>query len=128
MGSVPLVLRYISRSFHKEGKSPFSKCTSRSIETKATKKDDGASITTLKGSVTVSTLKMWQARPPLFEFVVSSKEGDDLPSAQTNEGIDPNAYKLMERVGYDFQNPATLGRIAEAKPCVLIETQRRIPE
>jgi len=86
---VPPVLRYIPRSRRKEGESPFSECTSRSVETEATKKDDGASIITLKGSATVPTLKMWQAKvssPPLSGFFVSSKEGDDLPSARTREG------------------------------------------
>jgi len=74
---------------------------------------------------------MWQAkvsRPPLSGFVVSSKEGDDFPSAQTKEGFDPNACKLMERAGYDFQNPAALGKIVEAKPHGLTETQRKIQE
>jgi len=128
---MPPVLKYILRSRRKEAESPFSECTSRSIETKATKKDDGASIITLKGSATVPTLKMWQAkvnRPPLSGFVVFSKEGDDLPSVWTREGFDPNAYKLMERVGYDLQNPATLGKVVEVKPHGLTETQRKIQE
>jgi len=102
---MPPVLRYIPRSRRKEGESHFNECTTRRIETKATKKDDGASIITLKESAIVPILKMWQAkvsRPPLFGFVISSKEGDDLPSAQTREGFDPNAYKLMKRAGYDF--------------------------
>ena len=53
----------------------------------------------------VPTLKMWQpnvSRVPLIGFVDSSKEGDELRSAWTKEGFDPNVYKLMERVGYDF--------------------------
>jgi len=74
---MPSVLRYIPSSRGKEDESPVSECTSRSIETKATKKDDGASIITLKGSATVPTLKMWQAkvsRPALSGFVVCSKK------------------------------------------------------
>jgi len=66
------------------------------------------------------------SRPPLFGFVISSKEGDDLPSAQTREGFDPNAYKLMERAGYDFQNRAALRKVVQAKPHGLTETQRKI--
>jgi len=67
-GSMRLALAYIPRSHCKEDESPFSECTRRSIKTKATKKYDGASITTLKGSVTVLTLKMWQSKvsSPLF--------------------------------------------------------------
>ena len=68
------------------------------------------------------------SRPPISGFVVSSKESDDLPSARTREGFDPNAYRLMERAGYDFQNPTALGKIAEAKPHGLTETQRKIQE
>ena len=68
------------------------------------------------------------SRPPLSGFVVSSKEGDDLSSARTREGFDPNAYKLMQRAGYEFQNPAALGKVVEAKPHGLTETQRKIQE
>jgi len=69
------ILRYIPKSHHKEGKSPFGECTGSSIETKATK-GDRASTTSLKEGVTVPTLKMWQAkvsRPSISGFVVSSK-------------------------------------------------------
>jgi len=68
------------------------------------------------------------SRPPLSGFVVSSKEGDDLPSARTRERFDPSTYKLIERAGYDFQNPAALGKVVEAKPHGLTETQRKIQE
>ena len=61
------------------------------------------------------------SRPPIPGFVVSSKDSNDLPSVRTKEGFDPNAYKLMEKAGYDFQNPATLGKVVEVKPhgCLL---------
>jgi len=49
-----------------------------------------------------------------------------LPHARTKEGFDPNAYKLMERAGYDFQNPATLGKVIKVKPHGLNETQKVI--
>jgi len=91
---MPPVSSYIPRSRRKEGESPFSECTSRGFETKAIKKDDGTSITTIKVSITIPTLKMWQAkvsRPPLSWFVVSSKEGNDLLSAQTKEGFESKA-------------------------------------
>jgi len=95
-----LILRYIPRSRCKEGESPFRECTGRSNETKATK-GDTATITSLKGSVTVSTLKMWQAKvswPPIPGFVVSSKDSDDLPSMRTKEVFDLNAFKLWKRL------------------------------
>jgi len=51
-----------------------------------------------------------------------------LPNAWIKEGFDPNTYKLMENAGYDFQNPTTLGKVLEAKPHGLNETQRKIQE
>ena len=70
------------------------------------------------------------ADTPLPGFVSSSKvllkEENDLPHARTKEGFDPNAYKLMERAGYDFQNPATLGKVIKVKPHGLNETQKVI--
>ena len=68
------------------------------------------------------------SRPPIPGFVVSSKDSDDLPSVLTKEGFDPNAYKLMEKAGYDFQNPATLGKVVEVKPHGLNKTQKKIQE
>ena len=78
-------------------------------------------------SATIPTLKEWQtnlSRPPLFESVVSSTGGDNFPNARTKEGFGPNAYKHMEKNGYDFQNPTTLGKMVEAKPHGLNETKR----
>ena len=37
-------------------------------------------------------------------------------------GVDPNAYKLIERAGYDFQNPNALGKVIEARFYGLNET------
>jgi len=51
-----------------------------------------------------------------------------LSNTQAKEGFNPNAYKLMEKAGYDFQNPTTLGKVLEAKPHGLNETQRKIQE
>ena len=123
-GPIPPILRYIPRSRRKEGESPFGESTGRNNKSKATK-GDADSITSLKESVTVPTLRMWQVkvnRPPIPGFVISSKDSNDLPSVWTKEGFDPNAYKLMEKAGYDFQNPATLGKVVEVKPHGLNET------
>ena len=88
----------------------------------------------LKRNVTLSAQKMYQpkvSKQPLPGFVSSSKaflkEEEHLPHTRTKEGFDPNAYKLME-IGYDFQNPNTLGKIIEVKPHSLIETQKIIQE
>ena len=34
----------------------------------------------------------------------------------------------MERAGYDFKNPTTLGKVVEVKPHSLHETQKRIQD
>ena len=88
-------------------------------------------MTTLKGNAMVPAPKAGQtklSRPPLIGFVVSSLGSDNLPNARTKEGFDPNAYKLMKKASYDFQNPTTLGKVVEAKPDGLNETQRKIEE
>ena len=126
---MPLVLIYIPKSRHKEGESPFSKCTSGSIVTKVARQDDGATTNILKGSVTVPTFMAWQtklSKSPLSGYVASSKEGDNFPSARIKEGFAPNVYKLTKRGGYDFSNPTTIRKVVEAKAHGLTETQRRI--
>ena len=89
----------------------------------------------LKGSATLLTQKVYQpkvSRHPLPGFVSSSKaflkEEEVLPHTHTKDGFDPNAYKLMERAGYNFQNPATLGKVIEVKPYGLNNTQKMIQE
>ena len=70
------------------------------------------------------------SKHPLPGFVSSSKallkEEKDFPYTQTKEGFDPNAYKLVEGVNYDFQNPTTLGKVIKAMPRALNETQQTI--
>jgi len=98
-------LRNVPKSCRKKGESPFTSVANGDVEDKVITKANEASITVLKGSATVLTLKARQtkvSKPPLFEFVISSTEGDNLPNARTKEGFDPNIYKLMERAGYDF--------------------------
>jgi len=124
-------LRYVPKSRRKEGESPFTGVTRGNTEDKAIRKANEASMIALKGNATVPTPKAGQSkvsRPPLAGFVISSSGSDNLPNARTKDGFDPNAYKLMEKAGYDFQNPTTLGRVVEAKPHGLNETQRKIQE
>jgi len=39
-----------------------------------------------------------------------------LPKVRTDDGFDPNAYKLMKKSGYDFNKPVSLGYVIETKP------------
>jgi len=118
-------LRYVPKSRHKEGESPFTRVANGNAEDKGIRKANEASMTALKGSVMVPTLKAWQmkvSRPPFTGFVVSSSGSNNLLHARTKEGFEPNAYKLMENASYNFQNPATLRKVVEGKPHGLNET------
>ena len=63
---------------------------------------------------------------PLHGFVSSCKvllkEEKDLPCAWAKEGFNPNAYKFVEKAGYDFQNPTDFGKVIKAKPHGLNKT------
>jgi len=56
------------------------------------------------------------------------QEEVDLPKVSTEDGFDPNAYKLLRKSGYDFNRPVPLGCVIEAKPYGIYETQKRIQE
>jgi len=45
---------------------------------------------------------------------------DDLPYTQIKKGFDPNAYDLMKRVAYDFQNPTTEERYSTSRHMVVV--------
>ena len=69
------------------------------------------------------------SRDPLLGFVscpkILLKEEEDLPNAWTKGGFDPNAYKLMEKAGYDFSNPDALGKVVEVETYGLNKIQKR---
>ena len=43
-----------------------------------------------------------------------------------SDGFDPNVYKLMKKLGYDFNKPAPLGNVIEARPYGLNGTLKMI--
>ena len=47
-------------------------------------------------------------------------------NARTKEGFDPNAYKLMEKAAYDFNNPFLLGKVVELETYSLNKIQKRV--
>ena len=49
-----------------------------------------------------------------------------MPIVSTKKGFD--TYTLVERSGYNFQNPTTLRKVAEVKSHGLTETQRKIQD
>jgi len=83
----------------------------------------------LKGKGVLPTHKASQSkvtRAPLAGFVMSSKgslqEEADLPKVCTEDEFDPSAYKLLKKLGYDFNKPVPLGRLIEARPYGINET------
>ena len=53
-----------------------------------------------------------------------------LPTKRTEEGFDPNAYKLMSKAGYDFASSSNPGKkvsnTVNDKERDLIETQKKL--
>ena len=68
-------------------------------------------IAILKSDFTLPLPKLDQmgsTMPPLKGFTRATcnlVEEDSLPVRRTEEGFDPKAYKLLAKLGYDFQNP-----------------------
>jgi len=53
------------------------------------------------------------------------REEENLPKARKKEVFDPNAYKLMEKACYNFNNPVMLGKIVGWKPTPSTTRRRR---
>ena len=129
------IFRYIIKSRHKDGEAPFSECTTPKSVTKPISKLKETDWHVLKGKGVLPAHKASQskvARSPLAGFVVSSKgslqEEADLPKVRTEDGFDPNAYKLLKKSGYDFNKPVPLGRLIKARPYGINKTQKMIQE
>ncbi|XP_074266516.1 uncharacterized protein LOC141589791 [Silene latifolia] len=119
------VLRYIPKSRRKEGDSPFAEClTKRDLKDKSKptpmiKQEWMAKVTT----PLPSSNQMIVMRPPPVGFVCSSNQS----SSDQNVGIfHSNAYKLLEKAGYDFTKPNPLGKVVEVEPYGLNKTQQEL--
>ncbi|KAM1268529.1 hypothetical protein ACFX2G_000819 [Malus domestica] len=107
--SVP-VFRYIPTSRRKNGQSPF--------ETAASKADAQRHIDNVKLLKTNAVLPLTQlgdtkVAKPSQGFIKDLPKGVEpsfLPTKRTEEGFDPNAYKLMSKAGYNFTSSANLGK------------------
>ncbi|KAM0980052.1 hypothetical protein ACFX14_015828 [Malus domestica] len=107
--SIP-VFRYIPTSRRKNGQSPF--------ETAASKADEQRHIDNVKWLKTNAVLPLTQlgdtkVPKPSQGFIKGLPKGVEpcfLPTKRTEEGFDPNAYKLMSKAGYNFTSSANLGK------------------
>ncbi|KAM1212301.1 hypothetical protein ACFX2G_003942 [Malus domestica] len=104
------VFRYIPTSRRKNGQSPF--------ETAASKADAQRHMDNVKLLKTNAILPLTQlgdtkvARPSqgFIKGLPKGVEPSFLPTKRTEEGFDPNAYKLMSKAGYNFTSSANLGK------------------
>ena len=76
---------------------------------------------------------MASTKPLLKGFVKSASDSikeRSLLDKGTNEGFDPKAYRLLEKSGYDFNNPSQLGQLfsnyVEEKSQRLNQTQSKL--
>ncbi|CAL2246945.1 unnamed protein product [Prunus armeniaca] len=75
------------------------------------------------------------SKPSIRGFIRPSQDAirrESLPVKRTKEGFDPNAYKLMSKVGYDFSLSPSLGEpnldITEERTNCLTKTQKKLKE
>ncbi|KAM3016254.1 hypothetical protein FF2_000296 [Malus domestica] len=107
--SIP-VFRYIPTSRRKNGQSPF--------ETAASKADAQRHMDNVKLLKTNAVLPLTQLGDTKVAklsqgFIKGLPKGVEpsfLPTKRTEEGFDPNAYKLMSKAGYNFTSSANLGK------------------
>ncbi|XP_075076820.1 uncharacterized protein LOC142163433 [Nicotiana tabacum] len=82
------------------------------------KKDEGESSSLQKGALRELTLPIkhidtTKLSSKLLENFVASNvpQNKALPTRHTNEGFDPNAYRLFAKAGYDPNEPSKLGKL-----------------
>ncbi|KAM2634119.1 hypothetical protein EV1_024635 [Malus domestica] len=124
------VFQYIPMSRRKNGQSPF--------ETEASKADAQRYMDNVKLLKTNTVLPLTQlsnakvARLPqgFVKALPKGVEPSFLPTKRTEEGFDPNAYKLMSKAGYDFASSSNPGKkvsnTVNNKEHDLTETQKKL--
>ncbi|KAM2448871.1 hypothetical protein PS1_019021 [Malus domestica] len=110
------VFRYIPMSRRKNGQSLF--------ETEASKADAQRYMDNL------SNAKVARLPQGFVKALPKGVEPSFLPTKRTEEGFDPNAYKLMSKAGYDFASSSNPGKkvsnTVNNKERDLIETQKKL--
>ncbi|KAK9756753.1 hypothetical protein RND81_01G118700 [Saponaria officinalis] len=114
------IFKYVPKSRQKEGEASFAECSQ--TEGSSSKMINDENLHTLKQNATIllSTKNHHRkSKPSLQRFVAASEnEGE----ASTKGRFDPNAYKLLSKSGYDFENPIPMGKVIEAAPYGLNQT------
>ena len=98
------MLLYVSVAKRKEGQSPFS-----GDEESISKDFQGLNLPITK------VIKPRSSCQPLKGFTRPSQEPivehGTLPTKRTEEGFNPNAYRLMAKVSYNHEKPSGLGKL-----------------
>ncbi|XP_075674961.1 uncharacterized protein LOC142644177 [Castanea sativa] len=98
------VLHYVPVAKRKEGQSPFS-----GDEESISKDLQGLNLPVTK------IIKLKSSSQPLKGFTRPSQgpifEHGTLPTKRTEEGFDPNAYRLVAKAGYNHEKPTSLGKL-----------------
>ncbi|KAK9732638.1 hypothetical protein RND81_04G012400 [Saponaria officinalis] len=117
------IFKYVPKSRRKEGEAPFPDYSP--IEGFSSKMINDENLQTLKQNATIplSTTNHHQKRKPSLQGFVAASENKG--EASTKGRIDPNAYTLLSKSGYDFENPIPMGKVIEVAPYGLNETQRK---
>ncbi|XP_074298973.1 uncharacterized protein LOC141629964 [Silene latifolia] len=107
--------------------------TSPAKENDVKKDVDKASRTTTPVASPNKQETTQKTTPPVLRYIPKScrKDGEspfaDQSSSEENKGIfDSNAYKLLEKAGYDFTNPTPLGKVIKAEPYGLNKAQHEV--
>ncbi|KAK9677082.1 hypothetical protein RND81_11G120500 [Saponaria officinalis] len=121
------IFKYVPKSRRKEGEAPFAEYSPQEGSS-STKMINDENLQTLKQNATIplnTTNHHRKSKPSLQRFVAASEnEGE----TSTKGMFDPNAYKLLSKSGYDFENPIPMGKVVEVVPYGLNQTQRKLHE
>ncbi|KAM1365650.1 hypothetical protein ACFX13_044647 [Malus domestica] len=106
------VFRYIPMSRRKNGQSPFQIRAS-----KADAQQHRDNVKLLKTNAVLPLTQLGDAKVARLPqgFIKALPKGVEpsfLPTKRTEEGFDPNAYKLMLKAGYDFASSSNPGKKA----------------
>jgi len=122
-----------NRALQKDCELSFSECSIPKSASKANDKHNKVDWVVLRKNDALSLHKASYSKStkaPLPSFVTSSKgllqEESDLPRVCTSNVFNPNACKLMEKFGYEFSEPPSLGHVIEEKPYGLNDMQKII--
>ncbi|KAM2327805.1 hypothetical protein ACFXTH_014338 [Malus domestica] len=124
------VFQYIPMLRRKNGQSPFENGTSKT-DTQLHK--DNVKLLKTNAVLPLTQLGNAKVSKPsqgLVKPLPKGVEPSSVPTKMTEEGFDPNAYKLMSKAGYDFSFPSNLRNkvpnTINNKECDLTETQKRL--